>query len=89
MYRRFRKEYAEMPKVGDKEFPYTDKGMRQAEIHARNTGRTIEYDENNRKFGYQTGGSYSSGSNYGDRSYVDRAQLQEERKQIISDALGS
>lgn len=45
-----------MPKVGDKEFSYTDDGMRQAQIYANRTGQKIKYDENNRKFGYQEGG---------------------------------
>ena len=45
-----------MPKVGDKEFSYTDDGMRQAQIYADRTGQKVEYQENNRKFGYQEGG---------------------------------
>ena len=46
-----------MPKVGDKEFPYTDEGMRQANMHSKRTGQRVVYQENNGKFGYQTGGS--------------------------------
>ena len=52
-----------MPKVGDKEFSYTDDGMRQAQIYADRTGQKVEYQENNRKFGYQEGGSPGDKSN--------------------------
>ena len=52
-----------MPKVGDKEFSYTDDGMRQAQIYADRTGQKVEYQENNRKFGYQEGGSAGDKSN--------------------------
>ena len=45
-----------MPRVGNKEFSYTDDGMRQAQIYADRTGQRVEYQENNRKFGYQEGG---------------------------------
>tara|TARA_R110002020_G_scaffold12453_10_gene45773 strand:+ start:370 stop:1227 length:858 start_codon:yes stop_codon:yes gene_type:complete len=52
-----------MPRVGDKEFPYTDEGMRQANIMSRRTGQKVQYNENKGKFGYQEGG----GAGFGDR----------------------
>ena len=52
-----------MPKVGDKEFPYTDEGMRQANILSNRTGQKVIYTENKGKFGYQEGGS----TGFGDR----------------------
>ena len=49
-----------MPKVGDKEFPYTEAGERQANIYARQTGRKVEYDTNTYGHGsYQEGGEVS------------------------------
>ena len=50
-----------MPKVGDKEFPYTEAGERQANIYANQTGRKVEYDTNT--YGH---GSYQEGGEVGD-----------------------
>ena len=51
-----------MPKVGDKEFPYTEAGERQANIYARQTGRQVEYDTNTYGHGsYQEGGEVAIG----------------------------
>jgi hypothetical protein len=30
-----------MPKVGDKSFPYTSAGVKQAQLHAKNTGQKM------------------------------------------------
>ena len=60
-----------MPKVGDKEFPYTEKGERQAQIYARQTGRQVEYDTNTYGHGsYQEGGEV--GDEGGELSILDR-----------------
>ena len=49
-----------MPTVGDKEFPYTKEGERQANIYANQTGRRVEYDTNTYGHGsYQEGGEVS------------------------------
>ena len=31
-----------MPKVGDRDFPYTDAGVRAAQLHAKNTGQKVQ-----------------------------------------------
>ena len=46
-----------MPKVGNKTFPYTDKGEGQAEVYAAQTGQPITREEKD-SFGY---GSYQGG----------------------------
>ena len=54
-----------MPKVGDKEFPYTEAGERQANIYARQAGRKVEYDTNTYGHGsYQEGGEVQPDANY-------------------------
>lgn len=55
-----------MPRVGDKKFSYTDDGMRQASMHANRTGQNIVYEENDKMYGYQQGGTV--GRNLGDRA---------------------
>ena len=65
-----------MPRVGDKEFPYTDDGMRQAQIHANRTGQSVTYPENNKRFGYQTGGMANSTGDLGSkaRKFLNRGE---------------
>ena len=46
-----------MPKVGNKTFPYTDKGEGQAEVYAAQTGQPISREEKD-SFGY---GTYQEG----------------------------
>ena len=31
-----------MPKVGDRNFPYTSSGVRAAQLHAKNTGQKVQ-----------------------------------------------
>ena len=65
-----------MPRVGDKEFPYTDDGMRQAQIHANRTGQSVNYPENNKRFGYQLGGMANSTGDLGSkaRKFLNRGE---------------
>ena len=46
-----------MPKVGNREFPYTDKGRGQAEVYAAQTNQPITREEKD-SFGY---GTYQEG----------------------------
>ena len=49
-----------MPKVGNKEFPYTDKGRGQAEVYAAQTGQTVSSEKDSYGYGtYQGGGMFS------------------------------
>ena len=47
-----------MPKVGNKEFPYTDKGRGQAEVYAAQTGQSVSSDKDSYGFGTEQGGGY-------------------------------
>ena len=59
-----------MPKVGDKELPYTEAGERQANIYARQAGRKFEYDTNT--YGH---GSYQEGGEVGDEFWKKYARI--------------
>jgi len=37
-----KKEELKMPKVGDRNFPYTSAGVRAAQLHAKNTGQQVQ-----------------------------------------------
>ena len=37
-----KKEELKMPKVGDKNFPYTSAGVRAAQLHAKSTGQKVQ-----------------------------------------------
>ena len=45
-----------MPKVGNKEFPYTDAGRGQAEVYAAQTGQTVSSDKDSFGYGTEQGG---------------------------------
>ena len=40
--RRYTKEELKMTKVGDRNFPYTDSGVRAAQVFAKNTGQKVQ-----------------------------------------------
>ena len=48
-----------MPKVGNREFPYTDKGSGQAEVYAAQTGQTVSSDKDSYGYGTEQGDQYS------------------------------
>ena len=45
-----------MPKVGNREFPYTDKGRGQAEVYAAETGQTVSSEKDRYGYGTEQGG---------------------------------
>ena len=79
-----------MPRVGNKEFSYTDDGMRQAQIYADRTGQRVEYQENNRKFGYQEGGYTSDEYLFNIlRDYKENKQSDNQQKRTFQEKHGS
>ena len=45
-----------MPKVGGVNFPYTSKGVRDAQAHAKNTGQKVQMMKKGGKVKYSKGG---------------------------------